>query len=74
MAITDTAGNSTKARLAQRPVTDLSQLSFKKNKDSAAGPSQPQVALPPLPRRSASTSQSPGIASPTAGSPLLETA
>ena len=62
-----TEGNSTKARVATRTNPSLSDLRFKKI--PAAGPSSaPSNAPPPLPRRSGSASNSPGVSTPTLGS------
>lgn len=72
---TEPVGNSIKALVAQRPISqkvDLSKMSFKKKKDTmgVAGPSPIQTAVPALPRRPASTSdhpQSPNVSTPTIG-------
>ena len=83
MAITGTAGNATKARLAlripqtiqQQPTAAkddfLKNVKFKKNVPADSSTSQPaKPALPPLPRRTGSTSEGQGTSTMQTNSPL----
>ena len=83
MQITATAGNATKARLAQRkpqppPIAgpsapqklDLSKMSFRKN--SVQSPVVPSPVVPPLPRRSTSASDGQSPAPGGRGTPTFE--